>query len=145
MNILLIFIWVYAAMISASFWEAYSEGRNCWDKGKIGWKLKLGKYTFTGYHFFLFFMMFPILLSLPLVIYGWDTRLFGILLSAYLTGLVVEDFFWFIVNPAIRFKEDFSPKFASYYPWIKIWRINIPSGYPLLVFFAFLSWAFLWR
>lgn len=45
MNALLIFIWIYAAMIALSFVEAYVEGRN---------------------------------LSFPLVIYGWDRRLFGI-------------------------------------------------------------------
>lgn len=41
MNALLIFIWIYAAMIALSFVEAYVEGRNPWDKRKVGWKLKL--------------------------------------------------------------------------------------------------------
>jgi len=72
MNTLLIFIWIYAAMIANSFWEAYAEGRNAWDKGKHGWKLKIGKYTvMTGYHFFLFVIMWPLLLTLPLIIHGW--------------------------------------------------------------------------
>jgi len=39
MSVLLIFIWIYAAMIATSFWEAYIEGRNYWDKGKLGWKI----------------------------------------------------------------------------------------------------------
>jgi len=55
MNTLLIFIWIYLAMVSLSFVEAYVEGRNLWDKNKVGWKLKLVKgYVITGYHLFIF-------------------------------------------------------------------------------------------
>jgi len=93
MNVLLIFAWIYAAMIALSFVEAYVEGRNPWDKRKVGWKLKFGKFVFSGYHFFLFVIMLPLFFTLPLVIYGWDTKLFGILASAYFSGLVIEDFF----------------------------------------------------
>ena len=111
MNTLIIFIWVYAAMIAMSFWEAYVEGRNAWDKKKLGWKLNIGKFVLHSYHFYAFWIMWPLALSLPLVIYGWDTRLFGILLSAYFSGMVLEDFFWYVVNPVVKLKElwsDFS-------------------------------------
>jgi len=71
MNTLLIFIWIYGAMIAMSFWEAYVEGRNPWNKRKLGWEIKLGKYfVLPSYHFFVFLVMWPLLLSLPLVIYG---------------------------------------------------------------------------
>jgi len=62
-----------------------------------------------------------LLLSLPLLIKGWDLKLFGILISAYFSGIVIEDFMWFVVNPAIKFKESFNPSFANYYPWLKLW------------------------
>ena len=42
MNILLIFIWIYAAMIAMSFWESYVEKRNAWNRGKLGWKIRIG-------------------------------------------------------------------------------------------------------
>jgi len=51
MKTLCIFIVVYIAMIAASFWESYVEGRNAWDKEKHGWKLKVDFFTLTGYHF----------------------------------------------------------------------------------------------
>lgn len=98
-RILLIFSVIYAAMTANSFWEAYVEGRYPWDKRKLGWKLRLFKhYNFPAYHFYLFVVMWPILLSLPFIIYGWNFRLFGVILSAYLSGIVIEDFMWFVVN-----------------------------------------------
>lgn len=132
-------------MIAMSFWESEVEGRKAWDKGKFGWKLHLGKYRISAYHFFVFWMMWPLLLTLPFIIYGWDLKLFGVLVSAYFSGAVVEDFMWYVVNPAIKFSESFNSKFASYYPWIKIGKLEIPGLYILNLTIASLSWYFLWR
>ncbi len=146
MNVLMIFIWVYGAMIAMSFWESSAEGRDAWGGKKEGWKIKLGKYIFlTKYHFFVFWVMFPILITLPLVINGWNTRLFGILVSAYLSGMVVQDFGWYVVNEKVKLKE-FWTSFSDYYPWIKIGKKKIiPVGYVLGIGAAVLSWYFLWR
>lgn len=142
---ILIFIWIFAAMIATSFWESYAEGRNSWAKEKNGWKFKLFGYEHTGYHFFLFAVMFPVLLTLPFVIFGWNTRYFGIVFSAYFLGLSVEDFFWYVVNPKVRFKELYSG-FSDYYPWIKIGgKKIIPAGYVYDTIIAILIWFFLWR
>jgi len=146
MNTLLIFIWTSLAMIAMSFWEAYSEGRKSWDKGKIGWKIKLGKkFVLPAYHFYLFGIMLPLFFSLPLIIYGWDIKLFGILFSAYFLGTVIEDFFWYVVNPKVKFKEFFTD-FSDYYPWLKIKdKKIIPLFYISSILIAGLSWYFLWR
>ena len=97
------------------------------------------------YHFYLFVIMLPLLITLPLIIFGWDWTLFGILLSAYATGLVIEDFFYFIVNPAVQFKEFFTD-FTDYYPWVKIGGKKImPLGYPIGFIITIGSWYFLWR
>src|SRR3989338_845985 len=146
MNIFFIFIWIYVSMIALSFVEAYVEGRNPWDKRKVGWKLKLPLgIIFSGYHFFLFIIMIPLFLTLPLVIYGWDKRLFGIILSAYFSGIVIEDFVYFIVNPVVKFKEFFTD-FTDFYPWIKIkGKKIIPWGYIFGITFAILYWYFLWK
>lgn len=145
MNPALIFIWVYAAMIANSFWEAYSEGKNVWDKGKLGWKLKYkGKVVLSAYHFWLFLVMHPLLLSLPLIIYGFDTKVFGMLLSAYFSGLVVQDFFWFVVNPTFEIKN-WNSKHVTWYPWIKAGRIEIPLYYIIGISLALLSWIAFWR
>lgn len=143
-NPLLIFAWIYSAMIAMSFWESCVEGRNAWDKGKLGWKIKIGKFYFTAYHFGAFWVMWPLLISLPLVIYGWNLKLFGILVSAYFSGMVIEDFMWFVLNPVVKFSER-NPKFANYYPWLKIGKLEVPLFYLTFFGVAFLSWYFIWR
>jgi len=133
-------------MIAMSFWEAYVEGRNPRNKRKLGWEIKLGKYfVLPSYHFFVFFVMWPLLLSLPLVIYGWNTRLFGILFSAYISGTLVEDFGWFVVNPEVKLKE-FWTDFSDYYPWLKIkGKKIVPLGYIVGILISLLSWYLFWR
>lgn len=146
MSIILIFIWIYAAMIAMSFWESYVEGRNAWGKGKLGWRLKITKtFVFPAYHFYVFWVMWPLLLTLPFVISGWNLRLFGIIVSAYFSGMLIEDFMWYVVNPAVKFKELYS-SFSDYYPWIRIGgRKIIPTGYLVSILIAVLSWWFIWR
>ena len=139
-----IFIVVWLASIAMSFWEAYVEGRNAWDKGKLGWKISIGGFKLTGYHFFLSYVMWPLLISLPLFIFGWDTRLFGILLSAYISGTVIEDFMWYVVNPVVKVSE-LNTDFANYYPRFRFGKIKIPAGYFLGIAIAILSWLFFWK
>jgi hypothetical protein len=89
--------------------------------------------------------LIPLFLTLPLVIYGWNKELFGILLSAFFSGIVIEDFVYFLVNLVVKFKEFFS-EFTDYYPWIKIrGKKIIPVGYIVGITLAILSWYFLWR
>ena len=88
---LLVFVLVWGAFIASGFWESYVEGRNAWDKAKLGWKLRVGSYVLSGYHFYLFFIMYPALLALPFVFTGWNYKLFGIIVSAYASGVILED------------------------------------------------------
>ena len=144
-RIILIFLWVYAAMVAMAFWEAYVEGRNAWDKAKLGWKFRVGrKFVMTAYHFYLAWVMLPLLMSLPLVVVGWDRRLFGVLLSAYASGIVLEDFMWYVVNPVVKLSE-FNSRFADYYPWLKLGRFEVPVFYLFGLAVAVGSWYFLWR
>ena len=132
-------------MVAMSFWESYVEKRNAWDKQKGGWKIRIGKFVLPAYHFYLFWVMWPLLLTLPLIIYGWDARLFGVLVSAYLTGMILEDFMWYVVNPRVQLSE-FYTHFSDYYPWVTIGKKKIvPWGYVFGLTIAILSWYFLWR
>lgn len=145
MNAALILLWIWAAMIAMSFWEAYVEGKYPWDKRKLGWKIKLGKrFCLPAYHFYVFWVMWPLLLTLPLVIYGWNLKLFGILTSAYFSGMIIEDFGWFVVNPAVKLSQ-FNSKWANYYPWTKVGKFEIPTGYIAGIIIAILSWLIIWR
>ena len=141
----LVFTLVWGAMIATGFWESYVEGRNPWDKGKLGWKIRIGSFVLTGYHFYLFWVMFPLLLAIPFVFTGWNPKLFGVLVSAYATGVILEDLTWYLVNPVVQFREWFTP-FSDYYPWIKIGgRKIVPTGYILGIAVAVLSWFFFWK
>ena len=142
----LVFGLVWGALIATGFWEAYVEGRKAWDKGKLGWKIRSGGYVITSaYHFFVFFVMYPLLLLLPFVFTGWNFKLFGIMVSAYTTGVILEDFTWYLVNPVVRFKEWFTD-FSDYYPWVKVGGKKIvPTGYVVGVAVALLSWYFIWK
>lgn len=144
MNTLQIFVIIYLAMIANAFWEAYVEGRNTMEVGKVGWKIKIGEYYLTGYHFYLFFIMWPLLLSLPFVVYGWNQKLFGILISAYLSGLILEDFMWYVVNPVVKLSE-WGTGFSNHYPWIKIGKLKFPAFYMVGIILSFLSWYFIWN
>lgn len=144
-NTLLIFIWVWAALIALSFVEAYVEGRNAWHKHKYGWKIKIFNIYFTGYHFFLFIIMIPLFLTLPLIIYGFNIKLLGILISAYFTGLIIEDIMWYVVNPKVKLKEYWT-SFSNYFPWIKIKNKKIiPVFYIINLLIVLASWYFLWK
>ena len=91
------------------------------------------------------FITLPLLTLLPIIVYGWDTKLFGILLSAFFSGVIIEDFFWFVVNPVVKLSE-WRTSFTDYYPWIKINKIKIiPVGYLFSILVAVLSWLLLWR
>ena len=141
MNTLLIFLIIYMAMIATSFWEAYVEGDKPWDKGKLGWKIRYKKHVIlTAYHFWLFFVMFPLLLSIPFAIIGFSWELFKVIFSAYVSGLMIEDFFWFIVNPKFKFKN-WNSKHVYWYPWIKIWNIEFPLYYVLNISLAVIPWV----
>lgn len=120
MNDLFVVFFIMLAYLAISFWESSVEGRNAWDKGKHGWKIKFrGKTILTRYHFFLFYIMVPVFLSLPLVISGWDSHVFGVLLFSFFLGSMLEDFMWYVINPKVKFKE-FKTEFSDYYPWFKI-------------------------
>src|SRR3989338_9574372 len=142
MQVFWIFAVVWAAMIAHSFWESSVEGRNAWDKNKYGWKIRFAKnLSLTRYHFWLFVIYLPlILIVLPLVVAGWSKELFGVLASAYFSGMVIEDFFWFVVNTEISFKDSWNPYFASYYPWLVIGRFKIPTLYIVGVALSIIFW-----
>lgn len=144
MQIILIFACVWGAMIANGVWEASVEGRKPWDKGKTGWKLQMGKYVLlTRYHFWLFGVMWPLLLLLPFALFGFDSRLFGMLLSAFFTGLILEDITWFIANPFFGLRR-FNPREVHWYPWLSLGPVSVPALYVVAALAGLTSWHFLW-
>jgi len=124
----LIFVVIQMAMIACAFWEAYIEGPEGWAAHQVGWKIKFGSFTYTAYHFWLYWVMIPLLLALPLVADGWDAHLFWVLVFAYTIGATIEDFMWFVVNPVYPLKK-FNRHKTAWHSWVKIVKVDIPTSY----------------
>lgn len=135
----IIIVYVWLAFIAMSFWESSAEGRRPWVKGKVGWKLKVGKYVVLARYQFWVWVMLIMLFCLPFLIYGWNKHLFGLLLAAFFSGLVVEDFFWYVVNPVVKVRE-LNTDFANYYPRFSFGRIKIPVLYFVGIILATVSY-----
>ncbi len=142
MNEIFILIYILLIFISLAFSEGYMEGRYGWAKRSYGWKIKIAKRTLTAYHFWSWLIMLPLALMMPLFIYGFDSKLFGILLTGYFLGAVANDFAWYIVNPKVSLK-DFNPKFADWYNWWGIFGIKIPDFYIFYPIIAIIIWIIL--
>lgn len=118
---------VWIAMISSGIWESSVEGIRPWAKGKIGWKIGHGRWILTRYHFFLFWVTFPILLSIPLVV-SYSPELLRTLIFAYSTGVILQDISWFMFNPRWSLRR-FTPSYVDWYAWVRIGRFHIPLMY----------------
>lgn len=134
---------VWLALFATAMWESRIEGKNAWDKGKFGWKLKIkNQVVLTSYHFWWGYVMIPALLAIPLVLnFSW--HLFWILVGAYASGLVIQDFFWYVMNPVLPFRA-FYTDFSNYYPWITLKKKKIiPVRYLIGIIITLFSWCFL--
>ncbi|RJQ17257.1 hypothetical protein C4573_04360 [Candidatus Woesearchaeota archaeon] len=141
-----IFIITILAMIATGFWEAYMEGAHPWAEQQVGWTIQITKsYSLTAYHFFAFWIMFPLLLIVfPMVLLGFSWQLLGITISAFSVGLLVEDFTWFLVNPKFPLRN-FNSANVKWYSWLKLGKFEIPLGYVIGIVISIASWFFLWR
>lgn len=63
--------------------------------------------------------MWSLMITLPRIVSGGGKEIFGIFLSAYFSGMIAEDFFWYVANLAVKLKE-FYFLFSEYYPLIKM-------------------------
>lgn len=144
MDELLIIGYILLVFISIGFWEAYVEGRNGWAAKSCGWRLKIGNRVLTAYHFWAWLIMIPMFLMLPLAIYGFDAKIFGILIIGYFLGTIVEDFTWFLVNPKVKLKE-FNPRFAKWHNWWNILGLKIPDFYIVYPLISLIIWLLVVR
>ena len=87
--------------------------------------------------------MIPAFLAIPLLL-NYSKELLGILLSAYFSGLIVEDFTWFVVNPVFPLRK-FNSKDAKWHFWLKIGKFEVPYSYIVAAILAIISWLILWR
>jgi len=131
MNYKLIFLLEILAFISISFWAAAMEGET---GGIFGIKTLFE----LSADFYIFNLTIPLFLLMVLLIKP-EVKLFGVLATGYFLGIVLEDFFWFLINPYYGI-QNFNSKNAF---WILNWinvGFEIPLFYIRYLLGAFLTW-----
>lgn len=133
MKLLFFFIYTMVAAIAFAMWEIQIEGKDgwatklpCWRKSE-GKLVKLLGYPITGYLVFLI-INFLILIHLPVFFvnrWTWSNEI--AILGFLILALTLEDFFWFIFNPAFGLRG-----FRKTNPnlwWHKRWFLGLPIFY----------------
>jgi hypothetical protein len=125
--------------------EIQIEGSNGWAASLPTWRVEnhalldifwSGR-PMTGYHVWVFSFMF-LAFHLPVFACGkWNIFLESRILGALMIFWIVEDFLWFILNPAFGWA-----KFSSaFIPWHKHWVLGVPLDY---LTFTVIGAALLW-
>ena len=119
----MLFFAVMMGLIIAKL-EVNIEGKHGWARDLPTYRFSnwlsriiIGKTQVTGYHVWLvvtivMFLQFPFFMGFP-----WSLALELQILGLLFIGVIVEDFFWFIWNPAFGVKK-FSKQHAPWHRWI---------------------------
>jgi hypothetical protein len=126
----LVVFMTFLAFILA-LWEIQIEGKNGWAANLPGWCINKGwimKLTggrpLTGYHVYMSLLLVS-MVHLPLFFTGWSWRLESLLLGFYVGMVFLEDFFWFVLNPAFGLRN--FRKGTIW--WHKTWWGPVPALY----------------
>jgi hypothetical protein len=125
---------VFLAIILA-FWEIQIEGKDGWAAKLPGWRIEKGWFVkvtggrpITGYHLFMTVFLMAIV-HLPLFFAPWSWRLECLLFGFYIGMVLLEDFFWFVLNPHYGIKSFRKGKIW----WHPDWWGPVPSFYWILL------------
>lgn len=131
MNYKLIFLIEILAFISISFWAAAMEG----PIGGI-----FGTRTLYGFNadFYIFNLTVPLFLLMVLLMKP-TVKLFGTLATGYLLGIILEDFFWFVLNPYYGIQKFNSVNAFWLLNWINL-GVEVPLFYINYALTAFFTW-----
>lgn len=132
MIISFIFFILLASFVLAML-EIQIEGKDGWAQNLPTWRMKnkftrllYGDLELTGYHFWLILTLLWFLHSVFILTSAWSLSLELIILSAFCFIWMVEDFLWFVLNPAYGIKKFAKP----YISWHHKWMGPIPISYP---------------
>ena len=129
--------------------EIQIEGANGWAANLPTWRVEhhllldifWGGRPMTGYHAWVFSFML-LMFHLPLLVtWKWSMKLEARIIGCSMLFWIIEDFLWFILNPAFGVSK-LDP---AHVPWHKFWFYGIPTDYVTftLVGLALLVWSFL--
>lgn len=147
-SLLVLLLWVGLLGFFFAMTEIQIEGASGWAASLPTWRIEQHPLLeifwsgrpLTGYHAWVFSFM-AIAFHLPLAMLGrFSWRLEARCLGALMLFWIIEDFLWFILNPAFGLAR-FAPHCI---PWHKNWLGCVPTDYVTfsLVGLALLIWSF---
>jgi hypothetical protein len=130
---LCLLIWVFLLAIFFAEVEIQIEGPNGWASSLPTWRIEnhwlldifWGGRPMTGYHAWVFSFMF-LIFHLPFFMTGkWSIKLEARAIACLELFWLIEDFVWFVLNPAYGIGK-FSPENVL---WHKNWILFMPTDY----------------
>lgn len=131
---ILLAVWVCVVAMFFANVEIQIEGNQGWAAGlpvtfrvEHHWLLDLfwGGRPMTGYHAWVFSFMF-LIFHAPLVFFGtWTAKLQARVIASLMAFWIIEDFLWFVLNPAWGFAK-LTPHDV---PWHLHWFLGWPTDY----------------
>jgi hypothetical protein len=141
----LLVIWVVLTAFFFSEVEIQIEGPVGWAAGLPTWRIEhhrlldifWGGRPMTGYHAWVFSFMFLVFHLGMFINHTWSPRTETRTIASLMLFWIVEDFLWFLLNPAFGI-ANFTP---DKIPWHKHWFLHMPVDYwTFTVVSALLMW-----
>jgi hypothetical protein len=100
-----------------------------------------GKNTIYGLSadFWIFTITIPLFLLIAIIVHGFESKFFGVLLIGYFIGTILEDFFWFVVNPSFGVTK-FNSEYATWLKWSDFGFFELPTSYIYNFLLALVCW-----
>lgn len=133
-----IFLIIYVALLSFFFAkvEIQIEGAAGWAANLPTWRIEKhwlldifwGGRPMTGYHAWIFSFIFLVFHFNCLLTSDWSWKIEMRILGALLVFWIMEDWLWFVLNPAFGISR-FTPISI---PWHKHWFLGMPVDYMIM-------------
>jgi hypothetical protein len=141
----LLLSWVVLMAFFFSEVEIQIEGPAGWASSLPTWRIEnhwlldifWGGRPMTGYHAWVFGFMFLVFHLGVFINLNWSLRTEARIIAALMLFWIIEDFLWFVLNPAFGI-DNFS---RNKIPWHKQWFLNMPVDYWIFtIVSALLMW-----
>jgi len=103
--------------------------------GQFGGRVIYGLPTFS----WIFSLMVVLFFLIPAIITRFNSKLIGAFTLGYLIGSVLENFFWFMINPSFGLAK-FSSSYVSWLSWVRIGYLEVPEFYLISGILSIILW-----
>ncbi len=129
----LLLSWIVLTAFFFSEVEVQIEGPAGWASSLPTWRVEKhwlldifwGGRPMTGYHAWVFSFMFLVFHLGVFINLNWSLRTEARIIASLMLFWIIEDFLWFVLNPAFGI-DNFSPHKI---PWHRHWFLHMPVDY----------------